>query len=254
MPTTLICTGPSFTNPIVPGLPAIPNLRTLAFFGTSDDGINGNRAPGGPAIAAVGAPVYDTNQANLGVQAGTTYVALDTQNTRDATMLAGGCTWMAVARASHVTPGSPARSMIFGDYKVGGAGIAASWQLLVMGQGQVQLYPGNVNRAAIVQVISPITNYHCYAMTYTGGAAGTFTAYDFTENPTTGVPVTYVASGQASGTQSMHVGQVSANETNATLPIEHSFVLDAHSVLSLATMVGVYNWAKANLARRGVTC
>ena len=39
-----------------------------------------------------------------------------------------------------------------------------------------------------------------------------------------------------------------------TLPIEHAFALDAHSALSLATMVGVYNWAKANLARRGVTC
>ena len=213
MPTTLICAGPTFTNPVVPALPAITNLRTLAFFGTGDDGNNGNRVTGGPAIAAVGAPAYDSNQANLGVQAGTTYVALDTQNTRDATMLASGCTWMAVARMSHVTVGSPTRAMIFGDYKVGGAGIAASWQLNVMGQGQVQIYAGNVNRAAIVQVISPITNWHCYAMTYCGGAGGTFTAYDFTENGMTGVPVTYVASGQVSGTQSMHVGQVSSART-----------------------------------------
>jgi len=254
MPTTLICTGPNFTNVVAPGLPAIANLKTLAFFGTSDDGINGNRAPGGPAIAAVGAPVYDSNQANLGVQAGTTYAALDTQNTRDATMLAGGFTWMAVARMSHGAPGVASRGMIFGDYKVGGAGIASSWQLMCNGQSKCELYPGNVSRASITQLISPITNFHCYAMTYTGGAAGTFTAYDFTENPTTGVPVSYVASGQLSGTQSMHVGQVSSSENNATLPIEHSFVMDAHSVLSLATMVGVYNWAKANLARRGITC
>jgi hypothetical protein len=254
MPTTLICTGPTFTNVVAPGLPAITNLKTLAFFGTADDGINANRAPGGPAIAAVGSPVYDTNQANLGVQAGPAYLALDTQNTRDATMLAGGCTWMAVARMSHVTPGSASRAMIFGDYKVGGAGVAAAWELLLMGQSQVQIFAGNVNRAAIVQTISPITNYHCYAMTYSGGAAGTFVAYDFTENPTTGVPVSYIASGQVSGTQSMHVGQVASTENNATLPIEHAFVMDAHSVLSVPTMVGVYNWAKANLARRGVAC
>jgi len=254
MPTTLICTGPSFTNAISPALPTITNLRTMAFFGTSDDGNNGNRAPGGPAIAAVGTPVYDTNQANLGVQAGTTYVGLDTQNTRDATMLASGCTWMAVARISHVTPGSGVRGMVFGDYKVGGAGIVQSWQLNVNGQSKLDLCPGSAVRASITQLISPITNWHCYAMTYTGGAAGTFTAYDFTENGTTGVPVTYVASGQTAGAQSMHVGQVSASENITTQPIEHAWVMDAHSVLSLATMVGVYNWAKANLARRGITC
>ena len=207
MPTTLVCTGPVFTNRVIPGLPPISNLRTIAFFGTGDDGNNGNRVVGGPAIIiGAGAPAYDVNQVNLGVQPGTVYVALDTQNIRDTTMFASGCTWMAVARISHVTPGAGGRGMVFGDYKVGGAAATASWQLAVSGQGQCSITSGGFVRSTISQLISPITNYHFYAMTYSGGATGTFTAYDFTENATTGVPVTYVATGQASGTQSMHVG------------------------------------------------
>jgi hypothetical protein len=48
---------------------------------------------------------------------------------------------------------------------------------------------GNLVRASIAQLISPITSWHFMAMTCTGGAARTFTVkYGFTENATTRVP------------------------------------------------------------------
>jgi hypothetical protein len=236
----------------VPGLPTITNLKTIAFWGTGDDGIEGNRVAGGPSIiVSDGSPVYDTNQVNLGVQSGPRNDVLDSQVPRDAQALAG-VTWCAAARISHVTPGTGSRGEIFGDFKTGGTGIAASWSCYVTGQSNAQLAPGNTVRASIAQVISPITNFHFYAMTYTGGAAGTFTLYDFTENNSTGVPVTYVASGQATGTQSVHWGNRSG-ENLASQPIEHSFGLIANSVISQSDLAKVYSWAKANLLRRGIT-
>ena len=254
MTTTLTITGPNFVNTLQPPLPTISNLRTLAFFGSGGDGNNANRVNGGPAlIVAAGTPVYAANYVNLGVQPGTVYTALDTQNPRDATTLASGVTWAAACRVSQIPVNNAGRGSVFSDYKVGGPGNALSWAVAVNGQKQIQLIPGAVIRASIICLSDPIANYHFVAMTYTGGAAGTFTLYDYTENATTGVPVTYVASGQVTGVQTPHFGQVAVTENLTTTPIEHAFGLVANSVMSQASLAQLYAWVKANLARRSIT-
>lgn len=250
MTTTLQITGPNFTNTLQPKLPTIANLKTLAFFGSAGDGNNANRVVGGPAIVVQsGAPVYSPAFVNLGLQSARNDV-LNTQNPRDATMLAGGFTWAAAARISQIAQGSGGRGQIFGD--TNGTAAGASWEAVVTGQNQAILAPGNLIRATISQLISPVANWHFYVMQYTGGAAGTFSLFDFTENALTGVPVTYVASGQVIGAQSLHFGAVTA-ETLAQNPIEHAFGFDAHSVMVLADLVSLYQWVKANLARRSIT-
>lgn len=253
MTTTLEIGAPAnfSANTVQPPFPNIVNLRTLAFFGTMSDA--SNRVAGGPAIVvAAGSPVSATNYVNLGVQPGTVYTALDTQNPRDAAMLAGGCTWVAAFRISQAVVGSTLRAMIFGDYKVGGAAISGSWSASVSGQKSVQITVGSTQRAAITCVSDPISAYHFVAMTYSGGAAGTFTLYDYTENATTGVPVTYVTSGQIAGTQTPHFGQVASNENIQTQPIEQAFGLIAASVMNATDLATLYAWVKANLARRSI--
>ena len=67
MATRHIISGVTFANSIGKALPDIPGLLALGFWGTGGDGINGNRAPGGPTFATIGnAPIYAANYMSVG--------------------------------------------------------------------------------------------------------------------------------------------------------------------------------------------
>ena len=259
MTTTLTIAGPTFTNIIQPKLPTITNLRTLAFFGSAGDGFNGNRVNGGPAIAIQsGAPVYATNFVNLGQQAaGTRWDVLDTQNPHriDAPALAAGFTWCNVYRMAVAPVGST--SIVFSDTK----GTSQGQSFLIYGSNpttgsRLTMALGGSSRGWITQVASsPLTAWHFAAMTYTGGGAGTFNLYDFTENNTTGLVLNWPTTGitWAVGNQSPHIGTLQTSEAAGTQAVESAFFMVAASVLDAPTLTQVYQWTKSNLARRGIT-
>lgn len=68
MPSLEIIGGASFSIFASKALPTIPGLLALGIFGTGNDGINSNRAVGGPAFTVDGAaPAYSANFATVGV-------------------------------------------------------------------------------------------------------------------------------------------------------------------------------------------
>lgn len=256
MTTTLTVTGPTFTNKIMPPLPAIPALKSLAFFGNAvDDSNSGNRVPDGPAFSVVsGAPAYASNYVNLSLQAsGARHDGIDTNVLRDASALAAGCTWAAVVRCANLA-GANISGMVWGDFKTGLG--TQYWGVTIGGfaPGRINLVPAGANRGFLQLTSSILSNWHFVAMTYSGGGAGTFILYDFTENPTTGVPFSWATTGVTwtTGNESMHFG--SNGESQSLAPVEHAFGLGTLSVLSAATLSQVAAWARWNLARRGIVC
>lgn len=66
MSSELIISGVTFSSSIGKALPSIPGLLSLGFFGSGGDGVNTNRAPGGPSFATIGnAPAVSSNYITL---------------------------------------------------------------------------------------------------------------------------------------------------------------------------------------------
>src|SRR5215813_4227501 len=125
----------NFTNRIGQEFPTISGLKTLVYFGTGGDGVETNRASGGPALSVLsGTPVHSSSYVSLGNQpfpSPTRSDNIDTNNFRDATMLAAGWTWMACAR----TPSTNANyvPVIFDQNQTGSPQVSQSTGFQLLG-------------------------------------------------------------------------------------------------------------------------
>lgn len=67
MASELVLSGVTFSGSVAKALPVIPDLLALGFFGSGYDGINTNRAPGGPAFGSIGnVPIFSSNYLTVG--------------------------------------------------------------------------------------------------------------------------------------------------------------------------------------------
>jgi len=105
MPLEEVIAGYTFQG-FVTTPPVIPGLQALGIFGTTKDGINGNRAPGGPAFANLtNPPVIGTTwiTVNNGTATSTPTFGFDSGVFETSATLASGWTMFAVARYTPAT-------------------------------------------------------------------------------------------------------------------------------------------------------
>jgi len=249
MPSTLTITGPTFTNYVVKALPTIPSLQSLAFFGTGGDGINTNRAAGGPAFSVLsGAPVYGTNFVSVGLQGGAQAV-ISCNVPRTAGVLSSGWTWATVGRSTGAT--SNLTAVTIGDRN--GTADNLSQGILMAATTGNKLYGYSGAFRTTLNTVKATSDWHFAAMSYSGGALGTMTVYDFTEDPAAGGPLTYVFTvTQTAGAQTPHfgatTGEVGANGADVAFGMVSTAVMTGPALATLATSV------RSFLARRGITC
>ena len=99
MPLGIQLNGVRFSQNLAKALPPIPNLMLLTFFGSDYDGINSNRAPGGPDLLAPNnSPVMASNYA--------TFNQIGLQATASATTSGGAFTGITVSNSGslYTTP------------------------------------------------------------------------------------------------------------------------------------------------------
>jgi len=180
--------------------------------------------------------------------------ALDTQIVRDAARLAAGWTWFCVGRTQ--SSGQP--SVMIGD----GGGVPAfqmvsqNANLFVSSTPTIELLQNGGSSAPKIriQASTPLTNYHAMAVTYSGGAAGTFNLYNLTDGQT-GTP--WVASNTLVTAQSVHIGP---NGTSGAPEGLFSTITDvcmdfiADGAISLVNLQSHYASIKSYLALRSITC
>lgn len=117
MSSEIVIAGVTFPSAIVKALPTIPGLRSMAFFGSGYDAINGNRVAGGPALGhsittpALSADHCSVNQMGVNVRA-----------TATATFAAGAVTGCTMTNQGSGYVAAPAVTFAGG----GGSGAAAT--------------------------------------------------------------------------------------------------------------------------------
>jgi len=241
MPATHRLTA-NFTQALGKELPTIPGLLTLAYFGSGYDGINSNRATG-PALANLGgtAPSYQSNYAVVG--GASPYSAIDTQNLRNAAMVASGWTWATVARQS-----GAGNSIFIGDWNPSG-----STQAMVFYGAATSAILYNAGAKATLPLAQNVSNFHFYAVTYTGGALGTWTLYEFTENQS-GASATWVQTANITAqNNSPHFGNTT-NDASFVGVTNTAFGMVASGVMSQPSLAALAAAVRPWLARRGITC
>jgi hypothetical protein len=233
-------------------LPA--GAKSLFFFGSGFDGNNANRVLGGPAASSTGSPVYSSNYVTVGYN-GVSNNVIDTNNPRDAAMLAAGWTWMAVAKTSYA--GSNWAPIIT-DQNIAGApqtGNEMGFGFLHGSNRIVAFAAGIATRSSIVLSQSIATNWHIFG--YTVGAGGligaTATIWEFTENQAgQGAPYTLTVNNTAQPAMSPHIGVTSAENALAQAPVDVAWAFVAQGVLSQAAMAALAAAVRTWLARRGI--
>lgn len=331
MASELVISGVTFTSAISKALPTIPGLLSLGFFGSGFDGINTNRASGGPPFAnLVNAPITQAAYKTIGTQntyatatatisggavtgftglvGGAGYVtapsvkliggggsgatvnatisggvvtgftglvggsgyttapgvfisggnssSIDTGVTR-ASVLAGGWSVGAVCRV----PASGAESVILGDTNstVNSAGFPFK-----VGMQNANGFHSSlptleaVGSAAsrddlLIMLPSSATNWRFVALTYSGGATGTFNLYSLSDG-LTATPFV-AASISAAASQQIHLGNNALFEGNSSAAFgaaDLAFSMVASGALSLLALQGIYASVKSILARRSI--
>jgi len=250
----------AFTQSIGKAITLPGGTMTMVFFGTAGDGIETNRAPGGPALSVLqGTPVHATNYVSVGLQAsGTRNDVIDTNNPRTAAWITSGWTGMAVARAigassspgsiiteQNMTPGSPGQS---GNDM--GISIQANVNRLIL-HGNGIASRGNIQ-------LTRASDWHVFAYTVPAGAAsGTPTmGWEFTENQA-GASVSFNLTATLAvpvPAMSPHFGAHSVENVLAQAPIDVAWGLIVQGVLSQSTMAALAASVRPWLARRGIVC
>jgi len=181
--------------------------------------------------------------------------ALDTQIVRDAARLAAGWTWFVVART--VSSGQP--TVLISD-----GGAVPAFQVAIANANPSQsstptvqlLQNGGVSTPRIsFAPNTPLTAYHAIALTYSGGAAGTFNLYDLTDG-ITGTP--WVASNTLVSAQAVHIGPkgVGSPVPEGLFTTEGNVAMDfiSDGAMSLVGLQAIYASVKSYLALRLITC
>lgn len=323
-----IISGVTFTNKIGAALPDIPGVLALGFFGSGGDGINTNRASGGPAFATIGnAPLISASYMSVGlfgVKAtatanapsggqilGYTVTAGGSQYTQapPSILISGGGGTSAAATATvgggavtALTPSNngsgyttaPTVTLGGGNFSGMDSGVtrasvlAGGWSAIVVarvpsagagsalvddlvsttstgfnflmqmrqldglhGSGPtVSYYQGGTERLFHL-LPSAATNWRMVGYTYSGGATGTATLYNLSENPT---PVTFISAAvSAAASQKMHFGPHTNSAPGATNTADIAFGCVAAGVLSASFLqTQLAPAVKAILAQRNI--
>jgi hypothetical protein len=248
----------NFTQSIGKSIALPAGTTTMVFFGTAGDGVETNRVAGGPALSVLaGTPVHSANYVSVGLQAaGTRNDVIDTNNFRDASMLAAGWTWMAVAKTPYIGANFVP---VVTDQNLTGApqvGNEMGFGFLQGSNRMVLFATGISNRASLVLTNSIATTWHIFGYTYAGGGGigTTCNLWEFTENQA-GQSVTYnlAAAITAQPAMSPHFGITSVEGAGNQSPTDVAWGLIAKGVLSQATMSALAASVRPWLARRGIT-
>jgi len=238
------------SSPISRRLPVIPNVVALGIFGSTGDGINGNRIPGGPAFSdfsggGAAPPLTHSACRTVNTARSSAFSGIDTGIVRNAAILAGGYTAFVIARTC---PGVPAQLM--------SDGTNIAWLTLAIQAanpdvgGHAALIigtPGVRPRTYDLGVGVSVHNWKFLAMSAAGGGASA-KAHDVTDGLSfeTAITTTLTAI-----TQPFTIGS----------PIATSFWQAAdiaafgfsNSILDLASLQSIRAQLAPALNRRGVT-
>jgi len=244
----------NFTNRIGSEILLPAGVKSMFFFGTGYDGNNGNRVAGGAAPSAIGTPTYSTNYVTVGYN-GTTNNTIDTMNQRTSAMLAAGWTWAAVYRC---TSSGATMGDIIQDGGGGGGAIPAIGSICGMSfQSPSSLNTYIISSTQSVRATFAMPqnsgNWHFLAITYSGGAAGTHTLNEFTNNIAGGTPATYVASALAAGNNSPCLGgNVPPGATSHTYLSDIAWAMISQGPMIQADLATLAAAVRPWLARRGI--
>jgi hypothetical protein len=228
--------------------------RTMAFFGTGGDGLETNRAPGGPALSVTsGVPVHGSNFVSVGHQpagAPTRFDVVDTGVAYDSATFTAGFTWACVAR-SQLESNNYNQCMGM-QTAASGQGFNNSGICLWSGNRAV-LYQGG-NRAVLQLATSVTTNWHFLAFTSSGGSAPTWNLYEFTENQA-GQVVSYSGLSGLIAIPAMttHFGQLSVEAAVTNGPVDVAFGYVGTGPMSQANLAALAASVRPYLARRGIS-
>jgi hypothetical protein len=243
----------AFTQSIGKALVLPAGAKSMFFFGTGADGINTNRVAGGPAAITIGAPVYSANYVTCGYN-GTASNVIDTNNPRNAAMLAAGWTWAAVYRCSSAGAVS---GNIIADTAGAGPPLAATLTGMSFNlptNSNIYLHGQSLGvRATFVLPTRNNSNWHFVAETYSGGAAGTLSLNEFTDVPAGSTPVTYVVSGLAVGNNSPVIGTLAPPwGTNYTYLVDCAWAMVSQGPMIQTDIAALAASVRPWLARRGI--
>ena len=245
----------NFSNRIGQEIALPAGSKTMVFFGTSGDGIETNRVPGGLALTvSSGTPVHAANYVSVGHQpvgAPTRYDVIDTGNAKDATNFPLGHTWMCCARAQAeatnyvVCMGNQTASS--------GQGAYPDCVCLQQSTNRVINFVGGGNRGFIQLNNAVNTNWHFIGLTDTGGAAPSVYSYEFTENVNGQQTAVYNPTGRAAApAMTTHFGSLSVDVASTIGPADIAWGFECSGVMTLANMAALAASVRPWLARRGI--
>lgn len=229
--------------------------KTLVFFGTGGDGLETNRIVGGPALVASGTPVHSANFVSVGHQpvgAPTRFDSIDTGNVMDAAGFAAGFTWACVSRTGG--EGTDYNQCMSNMTTATGQGFNVDSLSLQASANRLVNAGGVANRGTLNLVNSVITTWHFIAMTCTGGATPTITAYEFTENQAGQAAPVYSPTARAlpSGSASPHFGCLSVEGSSLIGPSDTAFGFVASGAMSQVNLAALAASVRPWLASRGI--
>jgi hypothetical protein len=246
----------NFTQSIGKALVLPAGVKSMFFFGTGGDGNNANRVSGGPVALTIGSPAFASNYVTVGYN-GTTNNVIDTANQRNSAMLTAGWTWAAVFRCTSV---GAVQGILMEDAGGGGSAVPAIGTVCGMafnasGGTNMFLHSGGQSTRATHVLGSGNNNWHFAAISYSGGAAGTHTLNNFTDNIAGGTPATFVASGLAAGNNSPCLGgNVPPGTTGNTYLADVAWAMVAQGPMIQTDLAALAASVRPWLARRGVVC
>jgi hypothetical protein len=250
MTVQTIISGVTFGSSIIKAMPAIPALQTLCFFGSGNDGNNGNRQAGGPALVNIGAgPTYSTNYLTLGGTIGVPN-GINTQNNRTAATLSSGFTWMFGVQL----PSSGNPSDICSDYSDANNPSATS-AIMVSGQQAANAYTLAAGSTTVsITPSTPVTKWHCIGMVNGGGTQpSTSTLYNLTDGQqSSGASHTLLFP-----TLPLYMSPTLGYSGNAQDGSNYgssniSFAMVCFAALTLSAMQAIYASVQSILGRRGI--
>jgi len=242
----------SFSATVGKAIQIPAGARTLVFFGTTGDGNELNRVPGGPVLSVTsGAPAHGTNYVSVGHQpvgTPTRFDVVDTGVPYDSALFASGFTWACVGRTQ--VESNNYNQLMGMQTAASGQGFNNSG--IALWSARAVLYVGG-NRATINLAQSITTTWHFLALTSTGGSAPTWNLYEFTENQA-GQTTTYAGlTGLASiPAMTAHFGMLSVEAAVTNGPSDIAFGYVGSGVMTQANLAALAASVRPYLARRGI--
>lgn len=238
--------------------PTIPGLQALGIFGTSKDGKNTNRAPGGPVFANLtNPPSYGSAWAtvNNGTATATPTTGIDSGCVELAAQVASGWTAFAVCRTNIVTGNATIISI--GPGQNGGlvlnpqnSSMSNHPSAYLTWQGLAFTYP----EQAIDLAGFPLTNWRMLAMSYPAGSgARPYRITDVTGGAEKITTTTHSRT-PVGTTNRFNFGNSSGTvPANVYQPGDISAAGVAFQPLTLAQLQTIRTWLLGVLSVRGVT-